>query len=210
MIAQSRRCLENVRKTIYHVTMMAETVKRTELVERLQNLAESKPLINRYQVVLCYDPFPSRKKIEIPCPNCKRAMIVGEKDEILREYNIPFTRIQDHGVEAKLIVPEHCPQCGFGLQKAKFQLEIKYPDHPAPVQVELDTAHDLELMALFLQGEDRYVVGPGQEKALKGKAARLRKLFGVTALPINFCSRIEGLIKIGILWCADFFRAKHK
>ncbi len=125
-------------------------------------------------------------------------MQVGEMDEILREYHVPLKRIQDQGVDAKLILPEHCPTCGFGLEKCgldweqrselsleewnvkKFQLEIKYPDQTEPVRVVLERAEDLELMALFLQGKDRYSLGQGAEGALKDEVERLRKLFGVT------------------------------
>ena len=111
------------------------------------------------------------------------------KDKILNAYNVPLKRIQDQGVNAKLIIPEHCPECGFGLKAAPFQLEIKYPDSPEPVRIELKhpgkfgriigEKNDLELMALFLQGKDRYESGQGSETALKVKVERLRELFGV-------------------------------
>ena len=152
---------------------------REELVKRLQKLAESKPPSNLSQGAMCYSTFGPIFE-EKPCPKCEQTMSVGEKDEILREYNVPLKRIQDQGIDAKLIIPEHCPECGFGLKEAKFQLEIKYPDDPVPVQVELDYAYELELMALFLQGKDRYEGSVGEEYPLKDEAKRLRELFGIT------------------------------
>jgi len=162
------------------------TLKRAELVERLKKLAKSEPpkvLIG----AMCYKPGPPPEKKEIPCPDCKRTKVVGEMDEILREYNVPLKRIQDQHVDAKLIVPQHCPECGFGLKEEKFRLEIKYPDQRNAVRVELETAFDLELMDHFLRGADHYeeltkhngMVMGGQGHPLKDKVDRLKELFGV-------------------------------
>ena len=151
-----------------------------ELVGRLEQLAKSKPPKNLVHA-MCYSTVPDIKE-EKPCSECTRTMEVGERDKILREYNVPLKRIQDQEVDAALIIPEHCPECGFGLKEAKFQLEIKYPDLPAPVRVELESHRDIELMALFLTGKDRYTErkgGDGQDVPLKDKVGRLQELFGV-------------------------------
>ena len=164
------------------------TLKRAELVERLKKLAESETPKDLSSGAMCYVPVSLfERKEEKLCPECKRAMKVGEKDEILNAYNVPLKRIQDQGVDAKLILPDHCPKCGFGLQEGKILLEIKYPDQPKPVRVEperpsriiLGKASELEMMALFLQGKDRYLAGPGAEAALKDKVERLEELFGI-------------------------------
>ena len=180
---------ENIAPTCYLVAPRIplpdneeQTLKRAELVERLQQLAASEPP-ELLMGASCYRPAIHRK-VEKPCQTCERTMIVGEKDEILQKYNVPLKRIQDQGVNAKLIIPKHCPECGFGLKEEKFQLEIKYPDQPKPVQVELDDAYDLEMMALFLQGKDRYdkqawIGGGGEEQPLKDKVGRLEELFGI-------------------------------
>jgi predicted Zn-ribbon and HTH transcriptional regulator len=163
---------------------------RLELVKRLEQLAKSKPPTDLSFGAMCYE-VAYTEIVEKPCPACEQTMIVGEKDEILREYNVPLKRIQDQNVDAKLIIPKHCSQCGFGLKEEKFQLEIKYPDQREPVKVELESAFDLQLMVFFLQGEDRFteyhyferrgakVIDGGQDKPLKGKIDRLRELFGV-------------------------------
>ena len=151
---------------------------RAELVKRLQKLAKSRSPKNLSLGAMCYEMVAPMYK-ETPCPTCERTMIVGQMDEILRAYNVPLKRIQDQGVNAKLIIPKHCPQCGFGLIEEKFQLEITYPDHPEPVRVELLFAHDLELMVIFLHGKDRYEAGQGREQPLQDKVDRLRELFGV-------------------------------
>jgi ribosomal protein L29 len=169
---------------------------REELVKRLEKLAKSGTPRNLILRPTCYQiAIPPHQ--EIPCSVCKRTMKVGEKDEFLREYNVPLKRIQDQGVDIKLIFPEHCPECGFGmaffgmaweeikelspeeLKSRKLSLEIKYPDQPAPVRVELESALDLELMAHFLQGKDRADCGQIGEEPLKDKVARLKELFGV-------------------------------
>ncbi len=154
---------------------------REELAERLHKLAESSPPKDLSYGAMCYDIAGEPIPIEKLCPECGQTMRVGEKDEILREYNVPLKRIQDQGVAAKLILPEHCLTCGSGLTKEKFQLEIKYPDQAEPVRVELNKPNDLELMALFLQGKDRYEGMQGEEYPLKNEVERLRKLFGITA-----------------------------
>ena len=130
-------------------------LKRAELVERLKKLAASEPP-KVLGGAMCYEPGPPPERKEIPCTTCKQTMVVGEMDEILREYNVPLKRIQDQNVNVKLIFPKHCPECGFGLSEEKFQLEIKYPDQREVVRVELESAFDLELMALFLQGYNHY------------------------------------------------------
>ena len=106
-------------------------------------------------------------------------MKVGKMDEILSAYNVPLKRIRELGLDAKLIYPKHCSNCGSGLQKKKFLVEIRYPDDPDFVRVELDEAHDLELMSLFLHEKDRWKAKFGEEYALKDKVDRLRELFGV-------------------------------
>jgi len=151
---------------------------RQELVKRLERLAQSKPP-KVLRGAMCYDMAPLIIQ-QGSCPDCKCTMIVGEKEEILSTYNVPFKRVQDHGIQAKLIIPDHCPSCGDGLKDKPFQLEIKYSDQPDPVRVELENAHDLELMALFLQGKDRgELSGQHTETPLKDKLDRLRELFGV-------------------------------
>ena len=162
---------------------------RAELIKRLQKLAESKPTSELMHGASCYFTLPRIEKT-VPCPDCGQTMTVGEKDEILRKYNVPLKRLQDMKVDAKLIIPEHCSACGFGLIEGKILVEIRYPDHPVPIRVEpgkpnfksdfvLSRATELELMALFLQGKDRYSLGQQGDKALKDKVDRLRELFGV-------------------------------
>ena len=74
---------------------------------------------------------------------------------------------------------ELCPTCGSALDGKKFLLEIKYPDHPDSVRVELEDTDDLMVMELFLQGKDRYGAWNDRESALKNRVDRLRELFGV-------------------------------
>jgi len=155
---------------------------REALVKRLEKLAQSEPSNPTMGGANCYVSAmpPIVKKT---CSDCEQTMIVGEKDEILREYNVPLKRIQDQKLNAELIIPKHCVQCGFGLKEEKFQLEIKYPDHPDAVRVELESAFDLELMVFFLLGKERYKqvhkFGGEHEGPLKHRVERLRELFGV-------------------------------
>ena len=152
---------------------------RHELVQRLERLAQSEPPKDLSFGAMCYD-MASPIIEEVPCPDCQRTKIVGEKDEILREYNVPLIRIQDRGIPAILIPPKHCPDCGDGLKDNPFQLEIQYDDLPTPHRVELTNGvHDLELMALFLQGKDRLKHSNDAETPLKDKLPRLHQLFGI-------------------------------
>ena len=173
-------------------------IRREALAERLKKLAESEPPTDLAWGAMCYEmgiPFYR----QVACPDCGEKMCEGEKDEILRAYNVPLKRIQDLGLDATLIIPEHCPTCGLGMgecglyrweqselrkssddwKQRNFHLEIKYPDDPDFVRVELDEAHDLELMSLFLQGKDRWQGERTEEYALKDKVDRLKELFGV-------------------------------
>jgi predicted Zn-ribbon and HTH transcriptional regulator len=155
------------------------TLSRDELVERLKKLAESEPPKNLSRGAMCYDPGFSKRE-EKTCPACSRMMGVGELVEIIQSYRIPLKRIQDQGVDAVLIIPKHCTVCGYDLREENFHLKIQYPDQPDPVQIELTCgAYDLEIMALFLLGMDRYTASNDGETALKDKIDRLRELFGV-------------------------------
>ena len=154
------------------------TVNREALAERLKALAESELPTDLSPGATCYKPAAPRVGKE-PCPVCGETMIPGEKDEIISGYNVPWKRIRDLGVDAKLTIPDLCFTCGHGLKEKKFLLEINYPDDPRPVRVELDEARDLELMALFLQGKESYPGKQGSVSALKYKVDRLRELFGV-------------------------------
>ena len=191
-------CLEPLAKSeppreLSHAATTTEeqTLKRAELVERLQQLAESTPPQNLSPGAMCYRPA-GRRMEERPCPECERTMRVGEKDEILRAFTVPLRRIRDQGVDATLLVPEHCSTCGFGLKSNRFQLEIRYPDYPDVVRVELNsldafemrfpalrTINDLELIVLFLEGRDRFRARQGREIAIRDRVDRLRELFGI-------------------------------
>ena len=158
----------------------AKTLRREALAERLRELAwsEMPTDLAESRGVFCYHPMPSSYE---KCLDCGEVMKVGEMESILSGYNVYFQRIQELHLDAKLIIPEHCPTCGFSLKKEKFHLEIKYPDDSEVVRVELDGSGDLYLMAFFLEGKDRYPMGGGEEGALKHKVQRLRKLFGINA-----------------------------
>lgn len=170
---------------------------RKELTERLKKLALSEMPKNLSSGAMCYAMIPPRVEMK-PCPECERTMQVGEMKEILDEYNVPLKSIQDLGVDAKLVLPEHCPTCGYGLLNCgrsweerrgetaeqwnarKIHLEIKYPDVADPIRVELDSEFDLQIMAAFLEGKTRYDTGQAGEIALKERLNRLCELFGVT------------------------------
>ena len=87
---------------------------RKELVERLQKLAESKSPMDLNPGAMCYVMVPPKEEKK-PCPKCGLTMKVGEKEELLNKYDVPLNRLQSLGLNAKLILPEHCPDCGLGL-----------------------------------------------------------------------------------------------
>ena len=251
----------------------ASSLKRAELVERLKELARSKPPRNLAGGAMCYSPCMEYITLRVPCPDCKNEALTlslypadfdskrasrrfdkqfykqfpqspsavsrifmdeyahdakakgifhnvmkwcfssrtheftaeeflgklkeffvtrieqnpehfdalpGNKDiSILEAYKKKFAKIQEQGLDADLIVPEHCPRCGYGLRENNFFLEIKYKDRSCSERIELENAFDLELMALFLQGKDRYADDDDEEYPIKDKVDRLRKLFGV-------------------------------
>jgi len=172
------------------------TPTREKLIERLEKLAASEPPtdLKVSEGALCY-AMEAEEEIRKPCPKCGRTMKVGEMEEFLREYNVPLKRIRDQGVNAKLILPEHCPKCGYGLQHCgmtweeraelsdeqedarAIQLEIKYPDHRDPVRA-MVYPYDLEVLAVFLQGKDR-MKHIDCETALKDEVETLREFLGI-------------------------------
>ena len=140
-------------------------ISRAELIERLKQLAESEPPKNLSLGAMCYVPAPSSTIQQL-------FSRIGYQQRLIRKYKVPLKRIQGLGIDAKLIIPKH-------VEKENFQLEIKYPDQSDSVRIELESAVDLEHMALFLQGKDRYEAGRGRETALKDKVDRLIELFRV-------------------------------
>ena len=152
------------------------SLTRTELVERLKKLAESKPPRNLAPGACCY--YPAGPHICLKCGNWGYYGQI-DIDEIVARYKEPVERLREIGLDVTLIVPELCPQCGQPLERKKYRLKINYPDLQESVPVELESEYDIELMTLFLQGKDRYDAGQSGEASLKGEIERLRELFGV-------------------------------
>ena len=109
----------------------------------------------------------------------------GTKDiTIIESYRKNFEKVREQGLDAELIVPEHCPRCGYGLRENNFFLEIKYKDRSCSERIELENAFDLSLMALFLQGKDRYIGNQDREHPIKDHVYRIAELFGLLTLPL--------------------------
>lgn len=181
---------------------MSEKFTRAELVERLRKLEKSQTPQDLAEGAMCYMRMPWRAEKK-PCPECGKMMIVGQMDNVLRRYNVPLKRIQNLGLDVKLVLPEHCPKCGYGvgpcgmgedylwysawdnevdredLTARQLRLEIHYSDMPEPVLVLLKKPHDLEILALFLQGKDRYTDDQERETPLKKWLGRLGELLGM-------------------------------
>lgn len=115
---------------------------------------------------------------------------LGPAIEAFRE---AVEKVRKQGLDAKLLVSDYCPRCGGGFDEEAFRLEIVYPDRLEPVRIriaECSTRH-LEIMAVFLQGKDRYVTVPTgyidalssggacKERALNDVLFELKHLFGV-------------------------------
>ena len=153
------------------------SLTRTELTERLKKLAESEPPRNLAPGACCYYPA-----CPTTCPKCGNRRYYGQQvdiDEIVANYRGRVAGLREMGLDATLIVPELCPQCGNALNGKKYLLEINYPDLSESARVELKPARDLKLIALFLRGENRYNAGQSGEVPLKNRIERLRELFGI-------------------------------
>ena len=149
-----------------------QVFKRAELTARLQELARSSPPRNLARGAMCY-------AVAVPryCPICGQQEYYGYKEE--DDYKKAVEELRKNGLDVTLIVPELCQTCGSALERKKYILEIRYPDHPDAVRVELEDRSDLAKMKLFLQGKDRYDAGQSGEQPLKDKVERLRELFGI-------------------------------
>lgn len=143
-------------------------LKYAELVERLERLAKSVP--PSPHIYRNYMP-----DLPQPCSRCGQSVY---KDCIVQRYKWDASRLYIQGLDATLIVPEFCEECGLPLEGKKCWLEIKYPDQSILVRVELDSAEDLRIMESLLEGADRYLVDWGKEP-LKDKIDRLKELFGI-------------------------------
>jgi len=125
------------------------TLKRTELIERLKNLAESEPPNDLAMGACCYTS-------------------TSMSSDSTYKYRLYLERIRNQGVSAELI-----------RTNGEFHLEINYSDQSEPVRIKLGEPFDLELMALLLQGKDRYKTRFDSEVALIDKVVQLMKLFGI-------------------------------
>ncbi len=164
--------------TVEKIAVDPNAVKRAELVKRLKKLALSEPAVpeaSKPEIhAMCYFPIYVPPPEQYPCPACGKTMIAGQIDPILSQYDVPVKRVRDLGLDMELIRPEHCATCGDGLRNGKYRVEIRYPDDPTVVQADLRDVHDLERMALFMQGEELEGDIP-----LKYRIERLRYLFGL-------------------------------
>jgi len=137
--------------TVWDITMAR---KRTESNERPKKLPESK---------VPEADIPKRRsrgaKKSNLCQDCselgrtKRRNI--DVDKIINRYRrrIPFERLREWNLDATLIIPDLCPQCGSPLGETSFVLEIQYPALDAPVRLALGCPTDLDMIRFLLGGK---------------------------------------------------------
>lgn len=158
-----------------------------------------------HRVELKYDPkliekledfFAMEAKQDVPTyavslPECNEYVsALGPTIEAFRE---AVEKVRKQGLDATLLVSDYCPRCGSGFDEEAFQLEIAYPDRQESVRIRLVNCSTrlLEIMAIFLQGKDRYITVPTgyidalasggacKERALHDLISELKYLFGI-------------------------------
>lgn len=112
---------------------------------------------------------------------------------IMVDFLCSLEKLRKQGLDAKLLVSDYCPRCGGGFDEEAFRLEIAYPDQQEPIRIRLVDCSTrlLEIMAIFLQGKDRYITVPTgyidalasggacKERAIHDLLFELKHLFGV-------------------------------
>ena len=74
-------------------------------------------------------------------------MRTGEKEEVLSKYNVPLNRLRNLGLDAKLVLPEHCPICGFGLENCSAGWEAEWSIHDRQAEIKKQMILSDELKA---------------------------------------------------------------
>jgi hypothetical protein len=158
----------------------AARLSRAELAARLSRLAASAPPQSLSLGAMCYDVAVSLARVEYVCPVCgEKTLYADWQGNELTDARRLLTRIR--GVDVRLDESQFCRTCCPEVEKPELGLLVYHEGADLPHRVSPVSPLDIELIALFLEGKDRYRNRQERETALQKFVPRLRELLGVAA-----------------------------
>jgi len=170
----------------------AKNVKRADIQQRLQKLADSKPPAVNKTGAMCYSTAAPPQKVQYICPKCgeKTLYTLAKENEEgsdwrlnnFIEYELDFCRREAKaikGISLSLDESQFCKKCTPDLKSPKLAVVVNYEGEKKPHRVEGITRSDLQLIAEFLSGSDVHTDEYDCETPLKKHVKRLSELLGV-------------------------------
>ena len=167
-----------------------QSMRESEIKERLLKLAKSPPPTKLSRGAMCYDPAMPLAKTEYVCPKCGEKTLYTSDDgprsaKATRSVRmeIPACRRivkQIKGLKIQLDETQFCAKCAPDLKEVpKICLVVHYEGEKEPHRVEGVTSEDLKILQEFLAGKDKHEGDFGLETPLKNHIERLEQLLGV-------------------------------
>lgn len=171
-----------------------------DLQRRLNQLARSAPPKNLKMGAMCYDMAGPPDRIDFICPHCgsrtayaNPPWVEGDRsqDESRRRFGLVTNHIPKcrnlikkvHGIEATLDETELCAACCPKVQQPSLILVLR-PQAGADLRRTRDiTPDDLQALAAFLEGRDRWVGEQEAEYAVRNRLQRLAEMLGLEVPP---------------------------
>ena len=167
-----------------------DSMKQSEIADRLAKLAKDPPPTELSRGAMCYSTAIRLPKDEYICPKCGEKTLytaeegprAGDKTSPVR-MEIPSCRRlieQIKGLDIELDESQFCAKCTPDLKEPpKICLVVHYKGVEKPHRVEGITTKDLVLINEFLSGSDKHQGDFGVETPLKNYIDRLEQLLGV-------------------------------
>ncbi len=184
----------NLRKRTANTTKVSksDSMKRSQVRERLLKLSKSVAPEKLSMGAMCYDMVGPPGRVEYVCPKCGEKTLYASKksDDNTRHYartdflewELPACRKmvkQIKGLDVRLDESQFCAKCSLNAKNPKLVLLVHYADKDEPHRVEGINADDLRLIQEFLSGKEKHVGKQDLESPLKNYLKRLEELLGV-------------------------------
>jgi hypothetical protein len=172
------------------VIALSQSMKISEIKERLTELAKNPPPEKLSMGAMCYDMAFALPKNEYICPECgEKTLYTAEEGPRTSGSAVPVRRDipecrriikQIKGLHIELDEKEFCAKCSPDLKdEPKLCLIVRYQDKEKPHRAERITSEDLVLVQELVSGKDKHKGEQGAETPLKDYLERLQKLLGI-------------------------------
>ena len=168
--------------------LATDNLTREQVAKRLKKLSKSPPPAKLSLGAMCYEVAAPPDRGEYVCPVCgqktlyTRAREQGQNNVDMVLNDIPECRRMVKaikGLNLTLDESEFCHKCSPAVKSPGLILIVRYPGEKKPHRVRNVSSSDLEILQLFITGQDRVAGFTGTETPLKEYLPRLQELLGI-------------------------------